>query len=127
MAILGRAGDFSQVMLGLVGNARDAIAAAGRTHGRIEFTVADGPDDAVVIVADNGAGIPADVLPHIFEPYFTTKPEGSGIGLFMSKMIVEKSLGGTISVTSEAGWTRFAVRLRKNVDIKEANHESLQA
>ena len=127
VAILGRAGDFSQVMLGLVGNARDAIAAAGRTHGRIEFTVADGPDDAVVIVADNGAGIPADVLPHIFEPYFTTKPEGSGIGLFMSKMIVEKSLGGTISVTSEAGWTRFAVRLRKNVDIKEANHESLQA
>jgi signal transduction histidine kinase len=56
----------------------------------------------VIAVADNGAGIsPAD-LPRVFDPFFTTRRGGTGLGLPISKNIVE-GLGGSIVVTSEAG------------------------
>jgi signal transduction histidine kinase len=55
-------------------------------------------------ISDTGHGIPPDLVPHLFEPFFSTKPEGqgSGLGLAISSWIVKK-LGGTIDVTSEAG------------------------
>ena len=68
----------------------------------------------VVSVTDNGAGIPADILPKIFQPFFTTKPtgEGTGLGLSLSYDIITKGHGGTIEVESaEGGETTFTVRL----------------
>jgi signal transduction histidine kinase len=67
----------------------------------------------LIRVADNGCGIPADVLPRIFEPFFTTKPEGVGTGLGLSivQSIVERH-GGTLRVESRAGeGTTFSIRL----------------
>jgi signal transduction histidine kinase len=66
-----------------------------------------------VSVCDTGGGIAADVLPHIFEPYFTTKPdgEGTGLGLAIARSIVEEH-GGDIQVASTVGaGTEFRVRL----------------
>jgi signal transduction histidine kinase len=60
-------------------------------------------DDRVVIaVADRGIGISADDLPHVFDPYYTTRRSGTGLGLPIAKNIVE-GLGGSISVASRAG------------------------
>ena len=74
------------------------------------------PDWLAVSITDHGAGIPADVLPHIFEAFFTTKPQGigTGLGLEIVHRIVTQKFGGTIEVESEPGDTRFIVRLPMN-------------
>ena len=56
---------------------------------------------ATVTITDNGAGVPEDVRPHLFQPFFTTKGErGTGLGLWVSRGIVNKH-GGTISLNSD--------------------------
>jgi signal transduction histidine kinase len=57
------------------------------------------PDSVAIVISDSGTGIDRRTLPHIFDPYFTTKRGGTGLGLPIAKNIVE-GLGGTISVTS---------------------------
>ncbi len=64
-----------------------------------------------IIFSDDGPGIPPEILSKIFNPFFTTKKEGSGLGLFIVKTLVEK-LGGQIEVESEIGkGTRFTISL----------------
>jgi signal transduction histidine kinase len=63
-----------------------------------------GGDRARVRVADTGGGIAEEVLERLFGPYFSTKPAGTGIGLYMCKQIVEHGMGGRVSVrTLETG------------------------
>ena len=64
-------------------------------------------------ITDHGPGIPADVLPRIFDAFFTTKPQGAGTGLGLEIVyrIVTQKFGGTIDVESEPGKTKFIVRL----------------
>ena len=63
------------------------------------------------MVRDMGAGIPAEDLPHIFDPYFTTRRGGTGLGLAITRNIVD-GLGGNVSVTSRAGQgTEFRVEI----------------
>lgn len=74
-------------------------------------------DKAVVEVADNGSGIPADVLPKIFDPFFTTKPigEGTGLGLSIAYKIITEH-GCCIDVVSDAArGTRFTITLPLDV------------
>ncbi|MFW2356261.1 sensor histidine kinase [Hydrogenophaga sp.] len=99
----------NQVFLNLINNAAQAIEGAGT------ITVSTQADarHITVSVRDTGRGIPADVLPRIFEAYFTTKPdgEGTGLGLAIARNIVEEH-GGDIQVSSEVGMgTEFRVRL----------------
>ena len=68
-------------------------------------------EDAVLDVIDTGAGIPDDVLPTLFRPFMTTKPDGNGLGLATAKKII-LAHGGDIAVQSEVGrGTKFTVRL----------------
>jgi len=64
-----------------------------------------------VTVADNGGGIPAEIISKIFDPYFTTKgPQGgTGIGLFMSKAIIEKNMGGSLAARNSAQGAEFRI------------------
>jgi two-component system, NtrC family, sensor kinase len=74
-----------------------------------EYT--ESPDGVRVVVTDSGIGIPADVLPHIFEAFYSTKDEGMGVGLFLSQGIVQQH-GGRIEVESQPGaGTTFTVWL----------------
>ena len=63
----------------------------------------------LVIVVDNAGGIPVEILKRIYEPYFTTKEGSSGIGLYMSKMIVEKNMNATLTVEQNTDGTEFEI------------------
>jgi signal transduction histidine kinase len=107
--ILTRGSALSQVWTNLIDNAVDASP----NDGRILVETWTEPGLLVVCIADQGSGIPAEVLPQIFEPFFTTKPQGSGTGLGLEIVhrIVTHKFGGKIEVKSEPGNTRFIVRL----------------
>jgi signal transduction histidine kinase len=96
-----------QVLLNLLLNALQAID----QNGKIAVTVERGQDAAVIEVADNGRGISPELLPNIFRPFFTTKGDGTGLGLSLARRIVEDHQG-RIDVTSTVGkGTTFAVIL----------------
>lgn len=107
--IMTRGSALSQVWTNLIDNAVDASPAGGQ----IEVATWTEPGRLAVSIGDRGSGIPAEVLPHIFEAFFTTKPQGSGTGLGLEIVhrIVTQKFGGTIDVESEPGSTRFIVRL----------------
>jgi signal transduction histidine kinase len=92
------------VLANLVENARDGVRAAGRTaEDGIEIGGRRvGPGRLLLWVEDRGAGVAAADLPHVFEPYFTTKRTGTGLGLAIARKVVE-ALGGTIRMESREG------------------------
>ena len=95
-----------RVYRNLITNAIQATAHGGR----VTVSTARIDDHVAITVEDTGSGIPADRLPSIFEEFVTTKRRGLGLGLAISKRIVEQ-LDGTIAVESEVGrGTRFTVR-----------------
>lgn len=61
----------------------------------------------MVVIRDNAGGIPEDIQERIFAPYFTTKVSGSGIGLYMSKIIIEKHMGGRITCRNVGEGAKF--------------------
>jgi len=65
-----------------------------------------------VMVADNAGGIEPKILTRIFEPYFSTKEGNSGIGLYMSKMIVERNMGGVLRVRNGIGEAVFEIEFK---------------
>jgi len=87
-----------QVNINILLNARQAIG----SNGRIEARVFEKSDVIRVEVKDNGPGIPARVQPNVFQPFFTTKTAGSGLGLPVVKQVVE-ALGGRVGLTSRPG------------------------
>jgi len=96
-----------QVLLNLLLNSQQAID----SKGKIEVTVERKGSNAVIEVKDNGRGIPPEHLPNIFRPFFTTKGDGTGLGLSLARRIVEDH-HGRINVTSTAGkGTTFVVVL----------------
>ncbi|TAN48830.1 MAG: GAF domain-containing sensor histidine kinase, partial [Methylococcaceae bacterium] len=107
--IVGFPNEYSQVLLNLLTNAKEAILARGVAQGRIAIRAAKVDGQARVTVTDNGGGIDPVVLPRLFEPYFSTKETGTGIGLYMSKMIIENSMGGHIEVRNIPGGAEFSI------------------
>jgi len=112
-----RGSALSQVWTNLIDNALDASS----LDAKIEIATwsepanpgSNKPSLLAVSITDHGTGIPPEVLPRIFEAFFTTKPQGSGTGLGLEIVhrIVTQKFGGTITVASEPGLTRFVVRL----------------
>jgi len=106
-------GQINQVLMNILANACDAIIGAGT----IRIATAHDGDVVRLTIADDGAGMPAEVLDRIFDPFFTTKPQGqgTGLGLSISHGIVADH-GGQIDVESRVGvGTTFTVRLPVDV------------
>jgi PAS domain S-box-containing protein len=108
-SVVARGAELKEVLVNLLENAR----LAGGDGTRVSIRARRGEDDSVVVsVVDNGAGIPEDVLPRIFEPQFSTRSTGTGLGLAIVQRLV-RSWGGSISVESVHGeGTSVSVRLR---------------
>jgi signal transduction histidine kinase len=101
----GYKNEFEQVILNLLSNAKDAFwEAIGKgiitpQNSRIVIAITQKGAEVTVAVRDNAGGVAPEIIGRIFEPYFTTKEQGkgTGIGLYMSKTIIEKNMGGTIA------------------------------
>jgi len=105
----GFPGDYSQVLLGIFNNAKDALVANNVTNGVIHIRAARLGEQSCVIVRDNAGGIPTEILSKIFEPCFTAKHKGAGIGLYLSKMIIEDGMDGKIEARNVEGGAEFVV------------------
>lgn len=92
--------ELSHVFLNIISNSKDALCSNVDKNDRIlKIMVNKYKKNVIVNILDNGGGIPLDILPKVFEPYYTTKYKsaGTGIGLYMSKQIIEKHMNGQIS------------------------------
>jgi signal transduction histidine kinase len=101
--------EFVQVMINLIKNAVDALD----TRGRIEIKLLRNEECIVISVADNGKGIDDVFLEKVFDPYFTTKEDSMGLGLYMTKMIVEKHMKGKIEVEKISFGMKFIILLKE--------------
>ena len=106
-------GPLGQVITNLLQNALKH-GFEGREHGQLKITANARLEVAELQVADDGNGMPADVLARIFEPFYTTRmgQGGSGLGLSISRNIVTGVLGGTLTATSQVGYgSQFSLLL----------------
>ena len=102
---------FAQVVLNILANAKEAIQQGNVRGGWIRIGLNRSGGNGVLNMDDNAGGIPLAVLPRIFDPYFTTKEQGSGIGLYMSKMIVERNFKGKIEAANTDVGARITITI----------------
>ncbi|MCK9607595.1 MAG: ATP-binding protein [Methylomonas sp.] len=117
----GLEGEFSQVILNLINNAKDVLIENKSEQPSIEISVHKKNDQiTVVTVKDNAGGIPDSIFDKIYDPYFTTKEEGkgTGIGLYMSKIIIENNMGGTLHAFNDADGANFVIELKDKPLVK---------
>ena len=103
--------EIEQVIHNLIRNAADAVEEAGRADGRVLVALKPEGFSYAITVSDNGAGIPPDILPRLFEPFFSSKPDGMGLGLSLCESIVERFDGSISAGNGAEGGAVFTVRL----------------
>jgi len=103
--ILGYKNELEQVFLVLINNSKDAIKENKIRDGVINVSINKLDKNIIITFEDNGGGIPYKIIDRVFEPYFTTKHQtlGTGIGLYMSKMIIEDSMNGSLKIENKGG------------------------
>ncbi len=114
MRIFGYQNEFAQAIINILSNARDALKANNDADNRqIEIGVHGQGGVVSITIQDNAGGIKSDVVDRIFDPYFTTKhkSQGTGLGLYMSKMIIEQNLGGKLTVANKNNGACFLIEL----------------
>ena len=106
--------EFAQVILNLLTNAKDILIQRQTPSSLIILTIGRTDTAVIVSVEDNGGGVAEEDSEHIFEPYFTTKSstKGTGLGLYISKMIIENNMDGDLSVTNTSQGARFVIRIK---------------
>ncbi len=111
--IFGVKNELSQVILSLVSNSIDALK--NRHNPKISINVVSSSAEVIIEILDNAGGIKVKNLKKIFEPYFSTKEEGTGIGLYLSKIIIEESFGGKLQVQNIKDGAKFSIFIEKAI------------
>jgi signal transduction histidine kinase len=121
LEVLGYSGELSQVILNLISNAKDALLEFRPENPEITIEATKLQGKIIIKITDNGGGIKQQYLHKIFDPYFSTKSEGegTGIGLYMSKMIVEKNMKGKLYARNQKDGVTFIIELLEILDIKK--------
>ena len=107
----GFADEFVQVVLAIINNAIQAME--DKEEKKLNIDVFKEAEKVFIEVSDSGGGIPENIIKKIFEPYFTTKHQfqGTGLGLYISKMIIENSMNGELNVMNTNKGARFTIVL----------------
>jgi len=106
-------GELDQVIINIINNAKDVIVEKNIDDGKIFVELAKGDNFVLITIEDNGGGIANEILPNIFDEYFTTKEsdKGTGLGLYMSYKIITESLGGKLTVENTQNGAKFSIEL----------------
>ena len=111
------------VLINIVNNAREAIEHTKSKKRQITVTCTNDKYHCTISIEDSGGGVPHHIMDKIFDPYFTTKFEsqGTGIGLYMAKMIIEKHCLGKLSIYNTRNGACFEIRLSHTggIDVRE--------
>jgi signal transduction histidine kinase len=103
--ILADLGLLKQVILNVCKNAIEAMDEGGNLDIRDSYT----SDHLTIMIKDSGPGIPQEILGKLFTPFFTTKPKGTGLGLFICKQIIHE-MNGTIDISSDSTGTTVIIQ-----------------
>ncbi|MFW0702955.1 sensor histidine kinase [Aliarcobacter butzleri] len=103
--------EYSQVILNLLTNAKDAIILRKISNPQIKIILETKNNKSITTIFDNAGGIEKEHLNSIFDPYFTTKEKGTGIGLYMSKIIIESHFKGKIDVFNTKDGVSFSIEI----------------
>jgi len=111
--VIGYQNEYSQVLLNIISNTCDACTEHKVPRPRIFISIAHENERSVLYIRDNCGGIPDDIISKIFDPYFTTRgpDKGTGIGLYMSKMIIEQNMNGQLTVCNTDGGAEFRIEV----------------
>lgn len=110
-------GELSQALLCLINNAKEQLILNKIETALISVDVNETPDWLIICVTDNAGGIPEQDLSKIFDPYFSTKSEGTGLGLYITKLTIEKSMKGRVSAENTADGACFKVYLPPKLEV----------
>ncbi|MDD2540378.1 MAG: CHASE domain-containing protein [Desulfuromonadaceae bacterium] len=112
--INGHPNEYAQVLLNLLSNAKDVLVERAISNPTITIKSECLGDHSVVTVSDNAGGICDSAIGRVFDPYFTTKPKGkgSGVGLHMSKTIIEEHMGGRLTVANVGEGAQFRIEVK---------------
>ena len=107
--------EYTQVVVSLLSNAKDLLKDRGVSGAFIEIKILDTENSVLLEIRDNAGGIKEENIHKVFEPYFTTKHKsmGTGLGLYISKMIIENSMSGKLSVCNVNSGAKFSIEMEK--------------
>jgi len=111
----GHRSEYEQVLLNIITNARNMLISEKIANPSINIDLHVDKNYSYLQIEDNAGGIRTEPIEKVFEPYFTTKKEsgGTGIGLYMAKLIIEKSMGGILTVKNCSLGAAFVIRLKR--------------
>ncbi len=108
--LFGIENEFQQVILNLINNAKEAFETKKIKEAKININISSNDDEGLIVVKDNAQGIPKSILDNIFDLEYTTKKNGSGIGLYLVKKIVTQRLNGTVHAENEDEGAKFTLK-----------------
>jgi len=113
--VKGYMNEYTQVVVAILTNAKDALIQREVCQAAIDIRLFAENGSVTLTISDNAGGIPKEYIHRIFDPYFTTKHKsmGTGLGLYISKMIIEKNMDGMLSVENHNSGTAFHIRLKQ--------------
>jgi signal transduction histidine kinase len=114
--VFGDAIQIQQVLINVMNNAIDALVQSKVKQKEICITLSHHESMATLIIKDNGGGIDPQLLPSIFDLYKTSKKEGLGVGLWLSKTIMARHQGSITAMSLPSGWTEFKITLPMHVE-----------
>ncbi|RXK13436.1 hypothetical protein CP965_06440 [Halarcobacter mediterraneus] len=106
--------ELAQVLINVINNAKDVLVEREIENASITLNLFEDKNNFSISIEDNAGGIEKEILPKIFDPYFTTKHQfhGTGLGLYMSKNIVEKHLNGYLEVSNTKNGAKFTINIK---------------
>jgi len=112
--MIGYKNEYSQVLINIINNARDVLIQRKVKNPQIKITIFEKDEQIISLIQDNAGGINIEPIEKIFEPFFTNeKTNGSGIGLFMSKLIIENNMDGELKVQNKDAGALFTIKIPK--------------